>query len=219
MSKIQERAEKMMDEQGFLGVPRETYEVGGRAQFVRLLEHGLLPESRVLEIGCGTLRIAYWLLRFLEPGHYAGIEPARDRVELGRQYLFEPATLDRARPRFDFNAEFDTTVFGTPFDYFLAGSIWTHCSKAHIETMLDGFLKVTPPTGLFLTSYLPAASPEEDYRGDTWVGTSHESTVPGVIRHDLAWIRSACERRELSVTELPGLDCDSQYWLRIERRG
>ncbi|MEL7060510.1 MAG: class I SAM-dependent methyltransferase [Acidobacteriota bacterium] len=217
MSSIQQRAEVMIDAHGFLGVPRETFEAGGRAQLVRLLEHGLLPESKVLDIGCGCLRVAYWLVRFLDQGCYCGIEPARERVEAGRRHLFEPAELERARPRFDFNERFDTSVFSETFDFFLAGSIWTHCSKASVELTLDGFAQHTTPNGVFLVSYLPATSAEDDYQGDTWVGTSHVSTEPGVIRHARSWILDACTCRGFAVTELPGLDCDSQPWLRLDK--
>lgn len=217
MSRVEARAEQMIDQHGFLGVPRETFEAGGRAQFVRLLEHGLTPESKVLDIGCGCLRVAYWLLRFLDPGRYCGIEPAIQRVELGRRYLFSQGELERARPRFDSNAVFDTSVFGESFDYFLAGSIWTHCSKKHLEVTLDGFVANAGPRGVFLASYLPPATPQEDYVGEEWVGTSHESETPGVIRHSLDWIRAACARRGLQLTTLPGMDCDSQYWLRIDK--
>lgn len=206
-----------MDDHGFLGVPRETFEIGGRAQFVRLLQHGLLPESKVLDIGCGILRVAYWLLHFLDPGCYCGIEPAKRRVEMGRRYLFLPGELERMRPRFDFNADFDTSVFNERFDFFLAGSIWTHCSKTQIEVTLDGFLRNSAPRGVFLVSYLPPTSPDEDYMGETWVGTSHESDKPGVIRHSLDWIRDACARRGLEPTVLPEMDCDSQFWLRIDK--
>jgi SAM-dependent methyltransferase len=208
----------MLDEHGFLGVPRENFEEAGRAQMVRLLQHGLVPESKVLDIGCGCLRVAYWLIRFLDPGCYCGIEPARQRVELGRRYLFAPDELEVKRPRFDFNAVFDLSVFQTRFDFFLAGSIWTHCSKSHIETTLDGFLRNSTPTGVFLASYLPPATAVEDYMGNSWVGTSHESDEPGVIRHSLDWIKGACGQRGLVITAIEGEDPDSQYWLRVERR-
>jgi hypothetical protein len=208
----------MMDQNGFLGVPRETFEQGGRAQMVRLLEHGLLPESKVLEIGCGCLRVAYWLIRFLDPGCYCGIEPARHRVELGQRFLFSSDVFESKQPRFDANAGFDVSVFSTHFDFFLAGSIWTHCSKSHIETTLEGFLRHSTPAAVFLTSYLPPGTAEDDYMGESWVGTSHESDEPGVIRHSLDWIRDACRLRGLDLSELPGEDCDGQYWLRIERR-
>jgi len=207
----------MMKRHGFLGVPLETFEAGGRAQLVRLLNHGLTPESRVLDIGCGCLRVAYWLVRFLDADCYCGIEPACQRIEYGKQYLFASAELERKRPRFDFNAQFDSSIFATKFDFFLAGSIWTHASKRHIETTLDAFQRDTVPTGVFLASYLPAMSQDDDYGGESWVGTSHESSTPGVIRHSLAWISAECNRRGLKVVELPGLDCDSQCWLRIDR--
>src|SRR6476469_3846037 len=93
--RIQDRADDMMARYGFLGVPRETFEIGGQAQLTRLIDHGLTRESRVLEIGCGCLRVACRLIPFLEPHCYFGIEPARQRVEYGLQYLFMPGEIGR----------------------------------------------------------------------------------------------------------------------------
>lgn len=73
----------MMTEHGFQGVPLETFEEAGRNQFITLLELGLSPESRVIDIGCGVLRLGYWLIPFLHEGCYYGIEPAQQRVNLG----------------------------------------------------------------------------------------------------------------------------------------
>jgi hypothetical protein len=218
MSRVQAQAEEMIARHGFLGVPVGTFEQAGREQLVALLQEGLNPESKVLEIGCGCLRIAYWLVRFLDTGCYHGIEPARQRVEYGLQYLFTSEEAWLKQPRFDFNPNFDSSVFGVRFDFFLARSIWTHACKRQIEATLDSFIRDSAPAGIFLASYLPAQSAEDDYQGDQWVGTSHESDTPGVIRHSLAWIVQQCERRGLQLDELPGIDCDSQYWLRIRRR-
>ena len=205
----------MMAREGFLGVPTPTFETAGRQQFVAFLRQGLNPESKVLEFGCGCLRIAYWLVHFLEPGGYHGIEPARRRVELGRRYLFTPEELTLKQPAFDFNAVFDSSVFGERFDFFLARSIWTHACKRQIEMSLDSFVRDAKPDAIFLASYLPPRTPEEDYMGDVWVGTSHESDTPGVICQSLEWIKEQCAKRSLQVEELPGIDCDSQYWLRV----
>lgn len=219
MSEVQRRAEAMMAEHGFQGVPSGTFEQAGRQQFVAFLREGLRPESRVVEFGCGCLRIAYWLVRFLEPGGYCGIEPATRRVELGKQYLFSPEELAHKAPRFDDNEVFDTSVFGGRFDFFLGRSIWTHASKGQIEATLDSFVRDATDAGVFLTSYLPAAGPEDDYQGATWVGTSHLSDEPGVIRHAHQWIEEQCRRRGLQVEAAGGPDCDSQYWLRVHRMG
>jgi hypothetical protein len=217
MSEVQTRATEMISRHGFLGVPLDTFEQAGREQLISLLNEGMNPESKIVEVGCGCLRIAYWLVRFLDPGCYYGIEPARLRVEYGLQYLFNAGEVQLKRPRFDFNPRFDTSVFGAEFDFFLARSIWTHASKVQIVATLDSFIRDSNDTGVFLVSYLPARIPDEEYGGDRWVGTSHESNTPGVIRHSLEWILTQCEERALRADLLAGTDCDGQSWLRLRR--
>lgn len=216
MSEIQVRSARMMERHGFLGVPQATFEQAGREQLISLLREGLLPESKVVEFGCGCLRVAYWLVRFLDPGGYCGIEPAWERVRLGRQYLFDPGQLADKRPRFHRDADFDASVFGRSFDFFLARSIWTHASKRQIGASLDSFVLNHAPGAVFLTSILPARTEQEDYQGDSWVGTSHESDEPGVVRHCLGWIEEACAIRSIRFEKLAQPpDCDSQEWLRL----
>jgi hypothetical protein len=217
VSNLQRCADRMISEHGFLGVPRETFTQAGREQLIALLAEGLSPESKVLEFGCGCLRIAYWLVRFLDSGGYCGIEPSRRRVDNGLQYLFTPGELQTKQPRFDENPIFNSSVFGTKFDFFVARSIWTHASKAQIEASLDSFLRDARPHATFLASYLPAQSPDDDYKGTQWVGTSHQSDIPKVIRHALSWIVEQCRNRSLTCVEIAGMDCDSQLWLRIRR--
>src|SRR5690349_9315550 len=123
MSWVQARGAEMMAQNGFLGVPVHSFEEAGRNQLVALLREGLRPESKVLDIGCGPLRSAYWLVRFLDDGCYYGIDPARQRIQLGLQYLFTDELLAVKQPRFDHNPDFNSSVFApTKFDFFLAGS-------------------------------------------------------------------------------------------------
>jgi len=234
MSRVQAQAEKMMLRHGFLGVSLESFEQAGREQLIALLGEGFNPESKLLEFGCGCLRIAYWLVRFLDAGCYYGIEPAHRRVEVGLQYLLADEAALKT-PHFDFNADFDASMFGTTFDFFLARSIWSHASRRQIGAMLDTFLRTSTASSVFLTSYFPTqssdaryqafltstfpADPEgAGYQGDTWVGTSHESDMPGVIQHSIKWLIEQCELRGLQVEELPGWDCDSQFWLKIRHK-
>lgn len=218
MSRVQEQGEMMHAEQGFLGVPVRTFDEGGRRQFIALLREGLNPESRVLEIGCGCLRVAYWLIRLLDADRYCGIEPHEGRVAWGRKALFSAEELAAKRPRFDHNDQFEAGSFGERFDFFLAGSIWTHCAKSGIEKMLDEFVRHSSPDAVFLASWLPARTPEEDYQGDGWVGTSHMSDAAGVVRHRLGWIREAAAAQGLAVERPATPAFDDQFWLRIRRK-
>lgn len=209
--------EKMTRENGFLGVPDHSFEKAGRNQLITLLEEGLTPDSKVLEIGCGVLRVGYWLIHFLNPDCYYGIEPAEKRVEIGKKYLLHSEILASKRPQFDFNEIFDTSVFHTKFDFFLAGSIWTHCSKESIRVMLNGFANNTTDSAVFLTSYLPARLKKNDYQGNDWVGTSHRSDISGCIRHSRKWIQSECDKRNLILESLSRDAFDGQYWLKISK--
>jgi SAM-dependent methyltransferase len=214
---VQERANQAGEDGTFLGGPLQHFERVGRLQLATLLQQGLSPYSRVLDVGCGALRGGYWLLHFLEPNRYYGIEPNKAMLQIGLDRILEPGLEDQARPTFAHNDDFDFTVFGVRFDYVLARSVWTHASKSQIETMLDSFNQVAAPGGVMLTSYLPTGlRPWKDYKGAGWVGRSHESGEAGIVRHKPGWITSVCRARGFTVRELPGKTL-GQVWLRIER--
>lgn len=208
----------MLAEKTFLGVPVHGFEKGGRELLTFLLNAGLNPDSKLVDIGCGVLRGGYWLIHFMDPGCYCGIEPHAGRLAMGTETILEPEVLAAKRPRFDTNARFDTSVFGEKFDFFLAYSVWTHASKPQIETMLDSFLRDAKEDGVFLTTFLPAGWRRPDYKGDKWNGTSHESDVPGCIYHSRRWIKDQCNRRQLIIREFGRDKTYRQHWLQIMRR-
>ncbi len=215
ISTIQQRAERL-DSSKFFGVPIAGFENAGRQQLILLLMNGLEPASKVVDLGCGVLRAGYWLIHFLDPHCYHGIEPNRERLESGLQIMLEQETVQAKQPRFDTNTNFDTSVFGLKFDFFLAYSIWTHASKRQIEAMLDSFVRDSAEGALFLASILPAGWLRPDYGGEEWFGTSHECDVPGCIHHDLRWVKQQCEQRGLCMRSL-GRERDGQTWLQISR--
>jgi hypothetical protein len=202
----------------FLGVPVRDFEAAGQEQLKYLLAAGMRPSSKVVDLGCGVLRGGYWLIHFLDPGNYHGIEAHQERLEIGIHAMLEPEALACKRPRFDTNARFDTSVFREKFDFFLAYSVWTHASKRQIQTMLDSFLRDSAERGVFLTTYLPATWRRRDYQGDAWHGTSHESSCPGCIYHRRGWIQAECDTRDLLVLDLGRDRVHGQSWLQIARR-
>ena len=204
----------------FTGGPPEDFDRVGREQLVALLEHGLLPTSTVADIGCGALRGGCWVIPLLEPGNYCGVEPNRSMVEAGLKNL-DPEVVRLKRPRFSYNAEFDLSDFDTRFSHVLMRSIWTHASKRQIEASLDSIVTWGAEDVVVLTSVIkPSRSPfsgRADYKGDSWVGRSHESDQPGMVAHSYGWIRKACEARELRVERWNRPPLNGQYWLRVTR--
>ncbi len=217
MLTLQQKAEQLARHM-FVGGPVKDFERVGRLQLMLLLDEGLYPHSTVLDLGCGCLRGGYWLIHFLDPDRYCGIEPNVAMLEAGVTHLLEPAVLQTKRPRFDHNVDFDAAVFGERFDFVVARSIWTHASKGQIEQMLDAFVRTGAEQAVFLTSYLPAQwGLLPDYRGSRWVGRSHTSQRPGLVFHRRAWVWAQCQRRGLGVRELRGWRANGQRWLKITK--
>jgi hypothetical protein len=215
---LQERFEALAKDK-FLGVPVEAFEAAGREQLRYLVRAGLNPSSKLVDLGCGVLRAGYWIIRFLDPDGYCGIEPHQERLRIGVQEILEAGAIDLKRPRFHRNPHFDTSVFAEKFDFFLAYSIWTHASKPQIQIMLDAFRRDSRDQGTFLTTYLPAGWRGRDYRGADWYGTSHESTVPGCIHHSFRWLKAECEDRGLAIAKLGRDQTHGQFWLQIKKSG
>jgi cyclopropane fatty-acyl-phospholipid synthase-like methyltransferase len=214
-AELSERAATIQERGIFLGGPPKKFVSAGQTQLDILLDNGLTTDSQVLDVGCGCLRGGVWLIDYLQPGGYSGIEPNEEMLDAGREILLGRSVEDTNRPRFDLNDRFDFTVFGQSFDYVIARSVWTHASQEQVRTMLDQFDEVANPAGRFLTSIMRPRWYQRTGRQDGWLGKSHESDVPGMVHYRLGWIRKECARRGLKVEVLgPSV---GQYWLRIER--
>jgi SAM-dependent methyltransferase len=159
---LQRKAEELSRTQ-FVGARVERFEADGRLMFIALVRRGLTPDSHVIDVGCGALRAGYWLIHFLQPGHYHGIEPARERIDAARTALLEPGVEEQRRPDFAHNADFDLAGFGVAPDFVLARSIWSHTAKSQIVALLDSFAQVSRPGSLLFASYHPAGRRPRGY--------------------------------------------------------
>lgn len=213
---LRERAEALQADGVFLGGPIRKFEVVGRNQLSILLRNGLNFDSRVLDVGCGALRAGYWLIRFLEPDRYFGIEPNRAMLEAGRDRIVTPSVVAAKRPRFDHNDRFDFSVFGTEFDFVIARSIWTHTSPDQLITMLQQFA-ASAPRGVLLASIKECPWYRRQYRGGGWVGKSHESSEGGTVAYRFSWIAAQCRRLGLEAHRLEREY--GQTWVRVSQPG
>jgi len=115
------------------------WEEVGRLQFDFLRHVGMQPGHRLLDVGCGTLRGGRHAIRYLEPGHYAGMDISPKAIEAAWR-LVEEEGLSEKRPRLIVSerkdlkfAEFE----GETFDYIMAQSVFTHLMPEHINECLE----------------------------------------------------------------------------------
>jgi SAM-dependent methyltransferase len=121
----------------------------GRLQFDYLIEHGLAPEHRILEIGCGNLRAGKHLVRYLKPGNYYGIDISQEVLFAAQRTVTERG-LARKLPYLV--AVRDMSLAFLPdgaFDVVHAHSVFSHAPLDVIENCFAHVGRVMKPGGFF----------------------------------------------------------------------
>ncbi len=121
----------------------------GRMQFDYLLRHGLRPDHRMLEIGCGNLRAGRHFIGHLEPGHYYGIDIS-PHILLAAQDTLVRDGLQAKVPYLSLAN--DLTFAFLPdghFDVVHAHSVFSHSPRHVIEECFAHVGRVLAPGGFF----------------------------------------------------------------------
>ncbi len=149
----------VMSHRKFVGGDGEMWEVIGRLQFDFLVSAGLKPSHVLLDVGCGSLRGGVHFIRYLEPGHYLGLERVAALVKSG---IEKEAGLDLCRaktPEFVISSGFEFDRFSRRPDFALAQSVFSHLTPVDIQLCLERLRAFVPPGAKFFATYHSADSP------------------------------------------------------------
>ncbi|KAJ6353948.1 hypothetical protein OIU76_002885 [Salix suchowensis] len=130
---------------------------GGRDVFEFLAESShLSPNSRVLEIGCGTLRVGLHFIRYLGPEHYHCLE--RDELSLMSAFRYELPSqgLLQKRPLIVRGEDMDFTKFGprVVYDLIYASAVFLHMPGKLVWVGLERLVsKLKPYDGRIFVSH------------------------------------------------------------------
>ena len=127
----------------------------GALQFEFLKGRGLRPSHRLADVGCGALRGGVHFVRYLEPGHYYGLDVNASLLEAGRRELAAAGLADRA-PHLIADGGFALARFGVLFDVALAVSVFTHLPMNHIVRCLVETRAALRPGAVFYATYFEA---------------------------------------------------------------
>ena len=183
------------------------FEEVGRGTLATAIEQGLMPNHRVLDIGGGSLRIGWWLLQYIEPSNYYVIEPVKERIHNAVEILGAHDI------HIYYNMDFEFPP--AQFDFVIARSIWTHASKGMIAKMISEFAENSTQQARFLASVKLAASEEQDYKGNKWVGKVENVGRSAVVWHSQKWLEQEAEKNGLTPQVLGELT--GQTWVLILR--
>jgi ubiquinone/menaquinone biosynthesis C-methylase UbiE len=181
----------------------------GRKQFEYLLEHGLQPQHRMLDIGCGTLRAGRLFIDYLDTGNYYGIDispeilfAAQQTVmEYGLQGKLPHLTLVRDN-RFAFLPD-------NYFDVVHAHRVFSHSPVEVIEQCLAHVERIMKPDGFFDFTFDRTTAPDHRVAHDTFYYRT-ETLVALANRHGLDarclddWEERLHQQARIRVTARPG---------------
>jgi SAM-dependent methyltransferase len=155
------RDERKMTMRYILAQPRARSGTGATLYDVKrgvyhleyLKRHGLLPQHRILDFGCGYGRTAIPLLRYLEPGNYIGVDLSRARVRLAQEFV-EIENLAHRDPKFIVTDDIQLTYLEpNSIDVFWAQSVFTHMPAEDVAEVLTALSKVLKPDGFAILDY------------------------------------------------------------------
>jgi SAM-dependent methyltransferase len=124
----------------------------GRRQFDFMVEQGLGPEHYFLDIGCGSLRGGLHFIRYLDLGHYFGVDIRQDLLDAGKLELQQNDLWDKT-PTLVEMGDFEFSSLDQRFDCALAQSVFTHMPLNSIMRCIANADKVLVPGGRFYATF------------------------------------------------------------------
>lgn len=158
---------------------KDEYIARGRTLFEYIKAHGLKPEHRFLDYGCGVLRTALPLIQYLDDGNYIGVDISGERLKKGRFFLGQNGIEDE---RYQVLKISDCRLHELAeyrFDFIWAMSVINHMPAKDIRTMLKAMRGLLAADGQYLFVFDVADRPYRLRIKDWW--------------HDEATMRRWCE--------------------------
>lgn len=119
----------------------------GRFRFEFLLAQGLQPNHRVLDLGCGAGRMGVWLISYLEPDRYFGIDAHLRSLVAFSAYEIRLHGLEAKRPRLLHDADFRFDHFGERFDVVVDSTVTLHLPDDKFRQAFARLPQVLAPGG------------------------------------------------------------------------
>jgi SAM-dependent methyltransferase len=186
---------------------REQWARIGRLQFDYLVEHGLAPHHRMLEIGCGNLRAGRLFIGHLDTGHYYGIDIS-PHILLAAQETLVREGLQHKLPYLVLAD--DLTFSFLPdghFDVVHAHSVFSHSPRHVIEECFAHVGRILAPGGFFDFTFDRTEGEEHQVLHEDFYYRT-QTLVDLAARHGLAarlmddWERLPHRQSKIRVTAL-----------------
>lgn len=161
---------------GYVGPP-QYFDLITAMSFGLLTTLGLREHHRLLDIGCGSLRIGRLLIPYLGRGNYVGLEPNRRALDAGVRLHLGKSALELKAPTLIASGDPAAIPSAPPLDFAFAQSIFSHTGPDLLSGWLAGVSARLADTGVLVASYVrgadsapPGWEPAYVTYSDRWLG-------------------------------------------------
>lgn len=134
---------------------KENWDLQGSSQLKLLINSGLTPDMKLLEIGCGYLRAGKFIIDYLSPYNYYGVEVNKKILTIGienelKKYNLKHKVTDE---NFILTDRFDLSGFNVQFDMGLAKFVFCYLPLNHLIYFLNVASKHFKKGGKLIISF------------------------------------------------------------------
>ncbi|WP_371785027.1 class I SAM-dependent methyltransferase [Streptosporangium subroseum] len=179
----------------------------GQMQFDYLARHGLKPEHRMLDIGCGNLRAGRLFIDYLDTGNYYGVDISPDLLMAAQKTLVDHGLRDKLPHLMPVKDLRFAALPDEMFDVVHAHSVFSHFPINVIEECFQHIGRIMKPGGWFDFTFDRTEGKEhqvlrEDfyYRTETLMALADKHGLRGTFMDD--WERLRHRQSKIRITLL-----------------
>jgi ABC-type polysaccharide/polyol phosphate transport system ATPase subunit/SAM-dependent methyltransferase len=136
-----------------------TWNEAGERHLAFLREHGLRPEHHVLDLGCGSLRTGVHLLKYLDEGHYVGVDHEAAILEAGIKIEAPRAGVDPARGHYYVASVTNLAMLDGSFDVIFSAGLVQDLALEDVAKMFAAAVPKLARGGRMFVAFFQAPSP------------------------------------------------------------
>lgn len=123
--------------------------------FETCIEHGLHPNMKLLDVGCGPLRVGIKLIDYLNTGNYYGIDANANHLDIGLNIEVPNYNLKEkiVIENFTITDKFDIEHYKTCFDMILVSGVFTHLTLNHFMLFMEQIKNSTKKGSKIITTF------------------------------------------------------------------